>query len=45
MVMRDDSFSKGCEFKSRRHILDGHDIFHIDLFEKFYCLFVKTKNK
>ena len=31
VVMGDDSYSKGCEFESRHHILDAHDIFHIDL--------------
>ena len=25
--------------------LDGHDIFKIDLLQKMYCLFEKTKNK
>ena len=27
------------------NILDGHDIFHIDLLLKLYCLFEKTENK
>ena len=27
MVTEGDSCSKGCGFKSRCHILDGHDIF------------------
>ena len=27
MVMGGESCSKGCKFKSRRHILDGHNIF------------------
>ena len=27
MVMGDDSCLRGCRFKSRRHILGGHDIF------------------
>ena len=40
--MGDDSGSRGRGFKSRLHILDGHDIFHIDL---LYFLFEKTKNK
>ena len=31
MVMGGDSRSKGRGFKSQRHILDGLDIFHIDL--------------
>ena len=31
MVMGGDSHSEGYGFESRRQILDGHDIFHIDL--------------
>ena len=31
VVMGRGSCSEGCGFKSWRHILDGHDIFHIDL--------------
>ena len=31
VVMGGDSRSEGCGFESRRRILDGHDIFHIDL--------------
>ena len=31
VVMGEDSRSKGHGFESRHHILDGHDIFHIDL--------------
>ena len=31
VVMGDDSCSRGCGFESQCHILDGHDIFHIDL--------------
>ena len=46
MVMGDDSCLKGCGFESQRHILDRHlDNFHIDLVQKLYCLFEKTKNK
>ena len=45
MVMGDDSCSRGHGFKSQHCILDGHDIFHIGLFLKCYCLFEKTKNK
>ena len=45
MVIRGDSRSIGCGFESQRRILDGHDIFHIDLLLKLYCLFEKTKNK
>ena len=45
MVMGVDSHSKGCGFESRRRILDGHDIFHIHLLLKLYCLFEKTENK
>ena len=30
VVMGGDSCSKGHGFESQRHILDGHDIFHID---------------
>ena len=36
---------KGRGFESRHNILDGHDIFHIDLLQKLYWLFEKTKNK
>ena len=32
VVMGGDSRSKGHGFESQRWILDGHDIFHIDLF-------------
>ena len=32
MVMGDDSCLRGCGFESLHCILDGHDIFHIDLF-------------
>ena len=46
VVMGDDSCLKGCVFKSRRRILDGHfDIFHIDLLYRLFCLFEKAKNK
>ena len=39
MVMGDDSRLKGCGFESCRHILDGHDLFHIDLLKNcFVCL-------
>ena len=31
VVMGGDSRSKGRGFESQRRILDGHDIFHIDL--------------
>ena len=31
VVMRDDSCFIGHGFESQRHILDGHDFFHIDL--------------
>ena len=31
VVMGGDSRSKGRGFESSRQILDGHDIFHIDL--------------
>ena len=31
VVMGGDSRSKGHGFESQRRILDGHDIFHIDL--------------
>ena len=43
--MGDSSCSRGCGFESRRCLLDGHDIFHIDLLYKLYCLFEKTRNK
>ena len=36
---------RGHVFKSQCLILDEHDIFHIDLLKKWYCLFEKTKNK
>ena len=29
VVMGDNSCLRGCGFKSRRHILDGHDIFNL----------------
>ena len=45
MVMEDDSGSRGCGFESWRLILDGHDIYHIELLQKLYCLFGMTKNK
>ena len=45
MVMGDDSCSRGRGFESWLHILDGHDIFHIDLVEKIYCLIEKAENK
>ena len=32
VVMGDDSCLRGHRFESWCHILDGHDIFHIDLF-------------
>ena len=31
VVMGVDSCSRGRGFESRRHTLDGHDIFHIDV--------------
>ena len=40
MVMGGDSCSKDRGFESRCRILDGHDIFHIDL---LYCLLEKTE--
>ena len=43
--MGDDSYLRGRGFESRRHILDGHNNFHIDLLYKLYCLFEKTKHK
>ena len=44
MVMGDNSGSQCCGFKSLRHILNGHGIFHIEFNEKkLYCLFEKTK--
>ena len=45
MVMGDDSVSRGCGFESRHRILDGHDIFHIDLLVKLYFLFVLKNPK
>ena len=41
MVMGDDL--RGYGFKSWCRKLDGHDIFHIDLLYKWYCLFEKTE--
>ena len=41
MVMGDGSCSRGHGFEYRRCLLDGHDIFHIDLLKKLYCLFEK----
>ena len=38
VVMGDDSSSRGCGFGSRHRILDGHDLFHIDLLFKLYYL-------
>ena len=45
VVMGDDSHSRGHGFESWRHILNRHEIFHIDLLQKLYCLFEKTENK
>ena len=36
---------RGCGFKSRRHIMDEHDVFHCLVVKKLYCLFEKTENK
>ena len=44
MVVGDDSCSRGRGFKSWRCILDGHDIFHIDLLQKLDFL-KETENK
>ena len=39
VVMGGDSHSKGCGFESRCRILDGNDVFHIDLFKNcIVCL-------
>ena len=35
----------GCGFESQHCILDGNDIFQIDLLLKLYILMVKTENK
>ena len=43
--MEDESCLRGRGFESRRCILDGHDIFHIDVLKKMYCLFKKSENK
>ena len=45
MVIEDNSCLRGRGFESRRRILNGHDIFHIDLLLKLYCLFEKAENK
>ena len=43
VVMGRDSRSKGRGFESRRRILDGHDIFHIELLWELHCLFEKDR--
>ena len=43
--MGDASCSIDRGFESQHCILDGHDMFHIDLLKKFYCLFENTENK
>ena len=43
VVMGGDSRSKGRGFESWRRILDGHEIFHVDLLQKLYCLFEKDQ--
>jgi len=43
--MGDKSCSRGCGFDSWRCILDGHDIFHINLLKKLFYLFEKAKKK
>ena len=45
LVMGDNSSLRGNGFESRQHVLDGHDIFNIDLLLKLYCLFENTENK
>ena len=45
VVKGDESCSRGHGFESWHCILDGHDIFHVGLLWKLYCLFEKTKNK
>ena len=45
VIMGDDSCSRGRRFESRRRILDGNDIFHIDLLRKLNCLLEKSINK
>ena len=45
MVMGDNSCSRGHGFESRHLKPDGHDILHIDLLFKLYCLFEKTENR
>ena len=45
VVMGDNSSLRGNGFESRQHVLDGHDIFNIDLLLKLYCLFEKTEYK
>ena len=45
VIMGDDSCSRGRRFESRRRILDGNDIFHVDLLRKLNCLLEKSINK
>ena len=45
MVMKGDSCSKGCEFESQRHILDGHNIFTHIFVVRILMFVLKDKNK
>ena len=39
MVIGGDSHSKGCEFESQCHIMDGHDIFsHLIVVKIVMCI-------
>ena len=42
MIMGGDSYSKGREFESRHHILDG-PFSHYFVVKRLQCLFEKTK--
>ena len=45
MVMGDNSCSRRCGFKSQHHILNKHDIFHIDLLLNCIVCLKTTENK
>ena len=45
MVMGDKSICRGCGFESQYRILDGNDVFHIDLLKNCVVCLKKTKNK
>ena len=45
MVMGDDSSSSGFGFKTRNCILEGHEIFHIDLMLNCIVCLKKTETE